>query len=57
MRLLTSSQIQLARSSGGGVGVQALLVPPTDPRGVIRIARKLYLKNSILRDNAIEQKR
>src|SRR5881392_3131271 len=31
--------------------------PPTDPRGVIRIARKLYLKNSILRDSAIEQKR
>src|SRR5215831_2370070 len=31
--------------------------PPTDPRRVIRIARKLYLKNSILRDSAIEQKR
>src|SRR4029453_9303437 len=31
--------------------------PPSDPRGVIRIARKLYLKNSILRDSAIEQKR
>jgi hypothetical protein len=30
--------------------------PPSDPRGVIRIARKLYLKNSILRDSAIEQK-
>ena len=28
-----------------------------DPRGVIRIARKLYLKNSILRDSPIEQKR
>ena len=25
--------------------------------GVIRIARKLYLKNSILRDSTIEQKR
>jgi hypothetical protein len=31
--------------------------PPSDPRGVIRIARKLYLKNSILRDSAIQQKR
>src|SRR6516164_4672358 len=31
--------------------------PPSDPRGVIRIACKLYLKNSILRDSAIEQKR
>src|SRR5262245_20163825 len=31
--------------------------PPSDARGVIRIARKLYLKNSILRDSAIEQKR
>jgi hypothetical protein len=31
--------------------------PPSDPRGVIRIARELYLKNSILRDRAIEQKR
>src|SRR5262245_1059559 len=31
--------------------------PPSDPRGVIRIARKLYLKNSILGDSAIEQKR
>src|SRR5262249_47546389 len=31
--------------------------PPSDPRGVIRIARKLYVKNSILRDSAIEQKR
>ena len=31
--------------------------PPSDPRGVIRIARKLYLKNSILCDSAIEQKR
>ena len=31
--------------------------PPSDPRGVIRIARKLYLKNSILRDSAVEQKR
>src|SRR5215470_16329908 len=31
--------------------------PPSDPRGVIRIARKLYLKNTILRDGAIEQKR
>src|SRR6266545_6612817 len=31
--------------------------PPTDPRGVIRLARKLHLKNSILRDSAIEQKR
>jgi len=30
--------------------------PPSDPRGVIRIARKLYLKNSILRDGAMEQK-
>jgi hypothetical protein len=30
---------------------------PWDPRGVIRIARKLYLKNSILRDSAMEQKR
>jgi hypothetical protein len=31
--------------------------PPSNPRGVIRIARKLYLKNPILRDSAIEQKR
>jgi hypothetical protein len=31
--------------------------PPSDPRGVIRIARQLYLKNSILRDSAMEQKR
>ena len=31
--------------------------PPSDPRGVIRIARKLYLKNSVLRDGAMEQKR
>ena len=31
--------------------------PPSDPRGVIRIARKLFLKNSIFRDSAIEQKR
>ena len=31
--------------------------PPSDPRGVIRIACKLYLKNSILRDGAIQQKR
>src|SRR5262249_55668424 len=31
--------------------------PPTDPRGVIRITGKLDLKNSILRDSAIEQKR
>jgi hypothetical protein len=31
--------------------------PPSDPSGVIRIARKLYLKNSILRDSAMEQKR
>src|SRR5215813_10904329 len=31
--------------------------PPSDPRGVIRIARKLCLKKSILRDSAIEQKR
>jgi hypothetical protein len=31
--------------------------PPSDPRGVIRIARKLFLKNSILRDSAMEQKR
>jgi hypothetical protein len=31
--------------------------PPSDPGGVIRIARKRYLKNSILRDSAIEQKR
>src|SRR5262249_38326323 len=31
--------------------------PPSDPRGVLRIARKLYLKNSILRDSAMEQKR
>src|SRR5215831_5968696 len=31
--------------------------PPSDPRGVIRIARKLFVKNSILRDSAIEQKR
>ena len=28
--------------------------PPSDPRGVIRITRKLYLKNPILRDSAIE---
>ena len=31
--------------------------PPSDPRGVIRIARKLYLKNSIFRHGAMEQKR
>src|SRR5262245_48530372 len=31
--------------------------PPSDPRGVIRIARKLLLKNSILRASAIKQKR
>jgi hypothetical protein len=31
--------------------------PPSDPRGVNRIARKLDLKNSVLRDGAIEQKR
>src|SRR4051794_22701614 len=31
--------------------------PPTDLRGVIRIAREVYLKNSILCDSAIEQKR
>src|SRR5262249_1556442 len=31
--------------------------PPSDPRGVIRIARKLCLKNPILRDSAIEKKR
>src|SRR5215211_3958315 len=31
--------------------------PPSDPRGVIRIARKLHLKNSVLRDGAMEQKR
>jgi len=31
--------------------------PPSGPRGVIRIARKLHLKNSIPRDSAIEQKR
>ena len=30
--------------------------PPSDPRGVIRIARKLHLKNSVLRDGAMEQK-
>src|SRR5215475_11936826 len=31
--------------------------PPSHPGGVIRIAPKLCLKNSILRDSAIEQKR
>src|SRR5215471_8758415 len=31
--------------------------PPSDPRGIIRIARKLCPKNSILCDSAIEQKR
>jgi hypothetical protein len=31
--------------------------PPSDPRGVIRIARKLHLKKLVLRDGAIEQKR
>src|SRR5262249_49965417 len=31
--------------------------PPSDPRGVLRIARKLDQKNSILRDSAMEQKR
>src|SRR5215216_5664291 len=31
--------------------------PPSDPRGVIRIARKPCLKNSVLRDGAVEQKR
>ena len=30
--------------------------PPSDPRGVIRIARKLHLKNSVLRDGAMKQK-
>jgi hypothetical protein len=31
--------------------------PPSDPRGVVRIARKLCVKNSVLRDGAVEQKR
>src|SRR5262249_14912003 len=31
--------------------------PPSDPRGIIRIARKLYLKNTILRGGAVGQKR
>src|SRR5262245_43921081 len=31
--------------------------PPSDPRGVIRIARKLYPQKSVLHDGAIEQKR
>src|SRR4030095_6755457 len=31
--------------------------PPSDPPGVIRIARKLHLKNSVLRDGAIDTKR
>ncbi len=31
--------------------------PPSDPRGVMRIARKLHLKDSIFSDDAIEQKR
>jgi hypothetical protein len=31
--------------------------PPSHPRDVIRIARKLCPKNAILRDGAIEQKR
>ena len=31
--------------------------PPSDPRGIIRIARELYLKDSVLRDGAMEQKR
>ena len=43
------SEVCLSPNAGGE--------PPSDPRGVIRIARKLYLKNSILRDSAIEQKR
>src|SRR6516225_1517573 len=31
--------------------------PPSHPRGVIRITCKLYLKNSILHNSAIEQNR
>src|SRR5262249_3775295 len=31
--------------------------PPSDPLGVIRIACKLYLKNSILRDSWLDQNR
>src|SRR5262252_4748885 len=31
--------------------------PPSNPRGIICVARKLYLKNSVLRDGAMEQER
>jgi hypothetical protein len=31
--------------------------PPSNPRGIVRIARKFDLKNSVLRDDAIKQKR
>src|SRR5512139_620741 len=31
--------------------------PPSDAGRIIRITRKLYLKNSVLHDSAIEQKR
>ena len=43
--------------SEGWLSPYAREKPPSDPRGVIRIARKLYLKNSVLRDGAMEQKR
>ena len=44
-----------ASPSGGSLSPNARDKPPSDPRGVIRIARKLYLKNSVLRDSAMEQ--
>src|SRR6516164_6332807 len=31
--------------------------PPSNPRSIICVARKLYLKNSVLRDRAMEQER
>src|SRR5262249_10303861 len=46
-----------ASPSEGWLSQNARDEPPSNPRGVIRIACKLYLKNSILHDGAIEQKR
>src|SRR5262249_27904029 len=31
--------------------------PPSNPRSIVCIARKLHLKNSVLRDGAMEQER
>src|SRR5262245_45651534 len=50
--------IRLGRSlSAVWLSPNARHKPPSDPRGVIRIARKLYPQNSVVRDGAIEQKR